>query len=421
MPDPTTTSDLLNIAEAARFFGRSQRWVYRRIKDGAIPAFKIGGLYFIRRGDLQEMVEQGRVLPGTGPLMAETQTGELGAEQQKCGYCFRILDDSQIGAVCRTEGCNELICTQCLTDGVQHCARHFPSRDQRWEAAQGRFQHKEIPVLVKANHARLLEINFTNRIQDRLARFSTLINPTSGELINIPNWDALLSAGDERAQIMHLLGKVALETTVTSSTPLNGWLVYRLPSARGKKGLALEIRVQTLSHLPEIVRDGFVERPFGVEDLLPWVQRLAEESASSQTFKIFLLAATSGWDVSARQVVHGKPGSGALGTALVQRLGLIYLFDLQTGELLYNTLDERARRYAELFTTLLPTEELSEAVTALEKELGARDTITLQYAIQVLPYSPRLVRQAFDELVRTGHFAFLDVPQLGLAIIRSGV
>jgi excisionase family DNA binding protein len=268
MTDQTVSSEYLKIAEAARFLGVTQRWVYRRIASGELPASKVGGLYFIRRADLQGLLEQGRVTPTNEPAAL----AEPAAIRQKCGYCYRIIEsDVQIGEVCKEDGCPEIICTQCAVEGSHHCARHSPTRDQRWEEAQELYRQKKIPVLVKSMHARLLEINFINRIQERLARFTILIHPLTSEVINLPNWDSILEQGDERVEVMRLLGKVVLETSLKSALPFNPWLRYRLPVGKGRKGPPLEIQVRLLSRLPNMLRDGFDTQPFTIDDLLPWV------------------------------------------------------------------------------------------------------------------------------------------------------
>jgi hypothetical protein len=131
-----------------------------------------------------------------------------------------------------------------------------------------------------------------------------------------------------------------------------------------------------------------------------------------------LLASITGWDASARQVVTGKPTTGMLGMALIQRLGLIYLFDLQNGDLIHNTLDERTRRYAELFSPTLASEEIAEVARAVEKELGAYDSLGLDLAGQILPFSAQRIRQAFDELASTGRYSLTEIPQVGLTLVR---
>ena len=410
-------SNYLKIDEAARLLGVSTRWVYRRIWSGELPASKVGGLYFIDRQDLQALMEHKR--SGKTADLIETPAS---AVLLKCGYCFRLLtSDELVGEVCEFEACERLVCKYCLEQGVRHCAAHAPSRDQKFSEAQQLYQQGDIPVLVKSSSARLMELNFLNRIQARLARFTSLIHPLSGELLNIPDWDALLETKDERAEVMRMLDKVLLDSETEARQPLNASLCYRIPQQKKQKGPPLEITIQVISRLPLMLRDGFDTRPLSAEDLTPLLLRHAEEAQRQQVFRMVVWASMTGWDASARQVVQGEPGA-ALGTgraAFMHRMALYYLFDLHKGELFYNLLDDRARPYAELFAPVLLAEEIGEAAAALEKRLLVYESLPLDEAVQILPYRRETLQQAFKRLAATGRYALMEAPGLGTTIVRE--
>ena len=413
MDNPRDNPEYLKINEAARFLGVNPRTVYRRVWSGDMPAAKVGGLYYIKRADLAALLEsktQGR---------EEGLQASLDAAPLKCGYCHRLLtSDSLIGEACQEEGCTEIICTTCLADGLTTCLHHIPDREQRWQEALKRKESGSYPLLVKSVYARLRESNFISRIRARLENITTLMHPQTSELLTIPDWNAILETSDERAEVMRLLGKVMLDSATTASTPLNAGLSYRLPQAKNGKGRPVLIQVKVLSRLAAMARTGFDTRPMGVEDLTPRLMLAADESTRRQVYTLLVLAAATGWDSEARKVIQGAPG-GRGELAFVHDLTLYYLFDLEKGDLVYNTLDERARRYAELFGPMLVSEEVEEASTAVEKELTAFDSLTLQYAVQVLPYAESVLRQAFERLAARGRFALTEVSDLGLAIVRQ--
>lgn len=309
----------------------------------------------------------------------------------------------------------ELVCTACLAEGVHHCARHFPSREQRLQEALRLYQQKAIPLLVKANAARLRELNFLGRLQERLARFTSIAHPMSGETITLESWDAIQQQGDARDEVMRLQGRVVFEASAASQYPLNAWLFYALPQPRSKKGLPLELSIRVLSRLPEMVRDGFDTRPLGMDELTEHVNRIAEQAVSAPCFRLVVLCAVTGWDADARQVIQGGRDGG-----LVHRHALLYLYDAEKGELIYNNLDERARRYAELFVPQLASEELAEVARDVEKALGMFESLSLDYAVESLTYSPQRIRQAFDELVKTRRYVLAEVPGIGLTLVRAG-
>jgi excisionase family DNA binding protein len=405
------STEYLKIDEAARLLRVTRRTVYRRIWSGELPATKVGGLYLIRRGDLEAMLSQGRV---TSP--GDVARPEVASPTIKCGNCFRLLgSEVQIGDICQAEGCDRVICVDCQKEGFQFCFQHMPNHKQKVDDAVRSYMQGETPVLVKGNTARLREVNFLNRIQDRISRIGSLIHPMSGEIINIQNWDRVREENDQRAEVMRFLGKVMLDTETLSNTPLNAYVCYRLEHQKQPDSLPLEILIQTLSRLRVMVDDGVDTEPLTMEDLSPWLLQLSEEAQKNQIFRFVVLASTTGWDSTARQLIEGR----LKGEAFAHRLVLFYLYDLEEGELIYNLKDDRASQYAELFKPLLPSEELEEISQAIERELLVYESITLDYATQVLPYSQELVREAFSRLVSSNKFSLIELPDLGLVLLRK--
>lgn len=406
MMDPTQNPEYLKIGEAASLLGVARRTVYRWVWSGELPATRVGGLYFIRRSDLQAVLERGRGAKPAG------HTGELSA--LKCGACYRIiLNDSQVGEACAQEGCAEMICAQCYADGVRHCASHSPSREQRIQEARQRLERGELSVLVEGPAARQRELNYLARIQQRVARYTTLLHPLSAETITIPAWDALLEQGDERAEVMRLLGRVMLDAQATAQYPLNAWLRYNLPAAH--KDLArVAVEVRSVNRLPVLLRDGFDTRPMQLEDLNAWQQRLSEECGPS-LFKILLLAANTGWSDEVRASIQGGPKN----YPLIQRYALLFLFDLENGELIFNSSDDRSRRYAELLRPQTLAEEAQEARAQVEKTLLIYETLTLNDAVKILSYPEPVLRLAFENLAAAGAYGLVEVGDLGLAIVKK--
>jgi len=409
MTDEKSNPDFLKIPEAARYLGVTRRWVYRRIWNGDLPASKVGGLYFIRQADLEALIEQGKL---GGTLKEKDETG---LPVLKCGYCFRLLEsDTLIGDVCAAEDCEALICTQCLAEGIHYCVQHLPDRQHLWEAALEAYRRGESPVLVKAGQARLREVNFIQRIQARLSTINTLRHPLSDEVLTVQNWEALLEQGDERAEIMKLMNKAFLETEWLSQVPLNAHALYSLPLSKKQKGPKVAILAQALSHSKAMLQQGFDTQPLGVDELTQALLRVGEEAQKSQTVTLAMFAATTGWDEAARKLIVGE---GA-GSAFSHHWMLVYLNDLEKREMIYNRLDSRLRGYAELFTSLLPEEEIEEVIGAIEKEMGIYDSMTLQQACQALPYPQKSIEKAFAQLAASGRYALTEVPGIGRAIVR---
>lgn len=404
----TPGSEYMKISEAARFLGVTQRWVYRRVMSGELPASKVGGLYFISRRDLQALLEGGRVSAEPADTVGESAA----LPRLKCGFCYRLLDDeSEVGGLCAAESCGDIICQKCWELNIHTCARHSPTREQRLQKAEEQIEAGQLRVLVRAGAARLAEKNYLNRVHAHLGGFSTLIHPASGEALNIPSWDEILEEGDGRAELMHLLGKVALDSATTAQLPLNAWHHYNT-RVKNKKAGPLEIRVQAVSRMEMMVRDGFDTDPLAPEDLQYWIEKLVETPAKSGVFRLVVLASTTGWDEAARAVV-----TGGAGHPYMHRLALLFLYDMPAGELIFNSGDDRARRYAELFRPVLADEELAGIIQAVVDLMGVHDSITLEEAQKSLSFAPEKVEQAFKRMEAGGEYVLMELKGLGATLV----
>ncbi len=410
--DRPSTSEFVKVGEAARILGVNRRTVYRRIWNGDLPARKVGGLYYIRRADLETM------LSPAAPVEHHEETDRTPETEipLKCGSCFRIIEsDTQVAEVCAAEGCDAILCTACWEAGERYCARHRPDDEARWQDALRRYRAGEIPVLVRSRDARLQENNFLERIRTRITQVSTLLHPFTGEPLTVDDWEAHFRQGDERAQVMRLLNRLVLDAETTDRLPLDAWMEWTLPAGRRKGDLPLCIRVQVRSRIPEMLRAGFDTRPLGGEDLTDTLSRMTRQAEMENLPTIALLASLTGWDETARRMIVGD----APGTAFAHRLLLIYLFDFQSRELLYNPHDDRLRGYAELFTPLLPSEEVREAMRIIETEMARRDTLTISRALETLPFTEQSIRKAFEALAAGGEYTLLEVPDLGTALVTA--
>ncbi|MFZ5787404.1 MAG: methylation-associated defense system helix-turn-helix domain-containing protein MAD1 [Acidobacteriota bacterium] len=51
------TDDILTIREVADYLKVTERTLYRLAQEGKIPAFKVGGAWRFRRGDLEQWIK----------------------------------------------------------------------------------------------------------------------------------------------------------------------------------------------------------------------------------------------------------------------------------------------------------------------------------------------------------------------------
>jgi len=402
--------EYLKVDEVARLLRVSIRTIYRRIQAGQLPARKFGGLYYIRKADLDA-----QLAGGTLPAADLPQTEGDTAPTLKCSSCLRIIrSPNEIGALCHEEGCDALLCRHCADHGVQYCPQHLPSPQALCAEYEQQYEAGDLKVFVKSTIARARELNFLQRIHIRLSRVSAIEHPLSGETLDIASWDSILEQGDQRQELMRLMGRVYLDKDSLQLNPLNAWTIYRITSRRGQKGSPLIIQVQCLSRLDSMVKRGCDTQNLSEDFLVKHLNRIDEALRRETSFRILVLASTSGWDSLARKLIAGS----TVGEGYLHPRCLVYLFDLESGELIYNKHDQKAARYAALFYPLTEAEELYEATELIKKQLLLYDNLTLETATITLSLPSSLVEKAFRQLEASGDFRLLSVPDLGLAIVR---
>lgn len=400
--------EFLKIGEAARILGLSQRTVYRRIKEGELPASKVGGVYLISRDDLDAMLRKSRY--GTGSLPPVDTRARR--DVLKCGFCFRVIEsDLAIGAVCEKAACDRVLCVNCMYRNITHCANHAPNREQQWQDALQAFQRGELPLLLKASSARLRELAFIEMIAGRLSQLNTLRHPRSGEIITLDRGQVEQRLSDDRAKVMDLLGTAILTEERLSRTPVNASLDYSLVGASGQ---AILFHARVVNGLDEFVQRGFVCQPLSLEDLLVYLTPLQQQAAESGNAIIAAFASTSGWDDSVLALV-----SSAEGQRYHSENVLLYLMDLHQNELIYDYGDEHLVAYSDLFAPKVASEELAEVEQAVADELIVHESLALDYAAGLMAYPRHKLKQAFESLAKKGGYVLVDVPNVGMAIVRE--
>ena len=408
------SSDLLRIAEIANLLGVARRTVYRRIWSGELPASKIGGLYYIRRSELEALLNSGR----SGGSSLSNNENKPVEPLMRCGKCLRLIRSyDQIARRCAQEGCDEIMCTTCAAQGIEFCRLHELSPARKLLESQEMLSSGEISILLKGNAARLREMNFLNRIRTRLAQIDTIIHPESGELLTVHDWESLLELNDQRAEVMRLKGKVVLDATDLAQTPINASLRFCIPAQKRQNGAPLEIEVRVISRLETMVQDGFDTQSMTADELTEQLVALSDQVAGRKEFHLVVIAATTGWDEASRAQIAGTSKSGQ---AFYHPQMLLYLFDLETGELIFNNKDDRLLRYMELFSPLLAAEESVGVDEAVEKLMRSRGhgSLALADALKELPYSERVLRHTFRQMQSSGRYQMVEMPDIGMVIVE---
>ena len=109
---PIENNNYMSLDEVAEMLGVTYQLIYRLVKDGELPAVRLGKLYRVSRAELEAYLERSRntAAPAGGVCAA-------------CGTVYK--SKGSLANTCEAEGCEEPICFDCWQRlGVRRCRRH---------------------------------------------------------------------------------------------------------------------------------------------------------------------------------------------------------------------------------------------------------------------------------------------------------
>jgi len=111
---------LLSIEEVAEILGLEYKSIYRLIRNGDLPAARIGRVYRVNKADLAAFLERQKQV-----LHEETTGSKLAAQREvRCGSCGeRIV--SELGIAGRCDVCQAALCAECFgINKIKQCSAH---------------------------------------------------------------------------------------------------------------------------------------------------------------------------------------------------------------------------------------------------------------------------------------------------------
>jgi len=400
----------LSIKDVAEWLNVDYKTIYRLIRQQELPAAKVGGVYRIRREDVQTYVE--RQFPASA---LEDMAVPQGA---KCAVCQRLLHTpNDVGGVCMDAGCEAPICATCWqTDKRRYCAIHQPLHaDLVRETPIYRPNKGSSTPVLTAQEARRREQQYITRFDTKVRRITKLWHPVRQQVISPSRpWEQLHRATDEVETLMALLHTGFLDETLEREMPLNVASRYTLPGAGAQQpGLILE--AQVLSPLSVLVKEGFATEPLSMDVLAPVLERCVQTAEAQSSAYLIGIVATTGWAVDAIAAITG----GETGQAFSHPLVLPCLVDLESLVLTFNTQDTRIAPLASLFAVRLPEEELEHAIALIERELRRSHSVAAADLLAEPGMDTAIVGRAFARLVQQGTHRIETLPDIGEVIVRT--
>lgn len=403
-------SDYLTIQDVANEMGVEYKTVYRLVTSGAIPSFRVGRVYRIRRQDLNHYIEK-QIYSG----------GARAAPEDKlfCSVCGASIPSVELaGGFCQHPGCDEPICATCWGKGARHCRTHKPTPEDKLARARTDLQAGKVDRVVTALQARQREKAFISRFEKRVMGIAALQHPITSELLKIEDWDDFAEAGDESARLLQALGVSFLERSVLAVTPINERSRFvikpgELSRKRPKQGIVIE--AQAISDIEAMASDGYVTQPTPLAELMAQLESREKEARSLKAFYVVALGATAGWDDESIRYVSASPE----GTSYQHRLLAPLLVDLHKAQLHYNTLDQRLQGFIDLFRLADEAEEILRIKDWIKATIAAdfRSGINLQEVTSTLGVPAPLVLQAFHQLAEQPGFRQMSDEKMGPMLI----
>lgn len=407
----------IKINEAATRLGVTRRWIYQRIKEGVLPASKIGGFYFIAPEDLDEMIQTGMIQTDQPLRSTDQQPPQLEKPDhqiKKCYYCLRIISENDnSNHVCGSEGCNKQICQTCFENNERFCADHIPNKEDLLLKAERSLQNNEIQYLVKAKTARQRELHLFERIKNKVATIKAINNPITNHSFT-PKWNQTLSETDQLSTIMQQLGIVALDEAWVAQNPNNLCYQYRLSETNNKSKDVLRINFQNVCDNLTYHRQGFTTDPLPFNSIQPFLQNFSQIAEREREFTIAVFISFTGWDKECVSKIQQQSDD----TTYTKDWLWVYLFDHETRALLYDRSDPIKKGFGDLFSSILPDEDIEQICKQIKASFGMRDSIQVSELINALPFSSSAVRKALEEMVNTGYYTMVNLNEFGDVLSR---
>ena len=392
--------EFLSIKEVAEYLGVDYKTIYRLVQQAEIPAGKVGGIYRIRRQDVDAYFERQR-------LALSQQAAR--AAQIKCGRCLRLLAPHEIAGTCTAPDCEVPLCRACWEEDPDHrCRDHVLSPEERLHQAEIRLKRGEIPLLLTSAEARRREVFYLSRVEAKLRAQDAIRHPLTGRSLRVRDWDAIESRTEDLSRIREALDREATGAK-DEFMPTNPRRTYRLG-----RDLALEAVVY--SDLAAHLRQGFVTRPTPATTLFEILTQTIGRAEEEDRLIVLGLAATAGWAEEAAALIQGD---GAGQRPFHHRRVAPVLVDLAADRLIFNLTDGRLDRLAFLFSPQLEIDRVQEIMTAVQTLLQTRlGGVLLSEMVERERVPAQVVSTAFDRLADAGEYEVRDVDKTERLILR---
>ena len=248
--------------------------------------------------------------------------------------------------------------------------------DEKLKAIKSVIEGGEAKRYVTRDIAKIHEMNYIGRFDVKANELpKTLSNPIDEREYRINAWGRHQKF-DEKDKLFKELEMSYAE--VEEKIPLNLRSRYVVSEKKyklfGKEQTKIVIEAVVLNHWKDYAEIGLDTKSFTLSELMSVLTRYIDRAELGQYFHVLGIASVTGWDERVLDYIQ----SDEFHRNFVNRHVSICLVDLETGELLYNKLDDRIKDFIELFEPLFDTEKLEKCKESIKEELDRGDYVVLE-------------------------------------------
>jgi excisionase family DNA binding protein len=399
--------EFLSIREVAEYLEVDYKTIYRLVQGGEIPAGKVGGVYRIRRQEVEDYFErqQQALTREAAKAQATADAAEL-----KCGRCLRLLVPHEVAGACEAPDCETPICRTCWDEEPgSRCRVHVLSRGTRLRQAQDQVAQGKVPLLLTSAEAHRREFLYLSRLEAKLRTQAQIHHPTTGRSVRVADWAAVETRVEELDRLRQAMASY-LDEMEAGLLPSNSRYSYRLA-----RGFGIEVAVY--SDLATHLKQGFVTQPSSHTELFEQLRRAIDRAEAADSLTVLGLAATAGWGEEAVALIQGQ---GPAARPFYHRLVAPVLVDLANEALAFGRTDERLDQLADLFSPEVAVDVIQEVMDVVETLFRkGRTGILMSEIMERDRRSAGEVTAAFDRLAATGAYRVQDIDKQDRLLLRS--
>jgi len=439
---------ILSIEEAAEILGLDYKTIYRRVRNGEIPAAKFGRVYRIRESDLHKYFDhqveevkkdamerktfieqevhcafcQRRIYSRLSisyqceicskPICIDCFTLKkirfctdhikekpsiIPHKEIKCGRCGKpIVGSLTFVKKCKEPNCEEMLCKICSALVDEPFCKTHSKLDRKSEEVLKNAYQKGLDV-VPAVDAREMEKAIMRDIKNRISMPISLVDPVSQKEFLVQNTKIETSIQDSLDIILKLNSRKIDKKMAEKCYPLNvNFNTILSTRIKGLKRMKVHIDLRVISRLQKYVEHGFDIEPLNSAELGEAIDKELKNIEHQKEFHCILFSSPTGWDKTAIAMVTGEKEK----KGFIHQYISVCLLDLKSSKVYYNANDEKVIPYLAIFAPEILEELITNISRLIEDRLLETNHLTVDEVTKKFDVSNWIVKEIFTNLSR---------------------